>query len=192
MGKAELLNKQQLRDANQNELVPSDRWYQIHTKWYHKASERSQPKQISRASQSWTTVMIGTGKRHCYSWSSASHWIQEKSMRFGVLQAWLSRNGRNTRLKTRDPYHLSFCKIMEHVIVSKLMNHGEQNNILYPLQHGFKRGRSCERQLIDLLMTYEKKVYRTTSRHISSSWTLPSLLTKFVIASWSSSSTTME
>ena len=31
------------------------------------------------------------------------------------------------------------CKIMEHIVASKIMNHGENNNILYPLQHGFRR-----------------------------------------------------
>ena len=31
------------------------------------------------------------------------------------------------------------------------MNHGENNNILYPLQHGFRRGRSCETQLIEFI-----------------------------------------
>ena len=40
------------------------------------------------------------------------------------------------------------CKIMEHIIASQIMNHGESNNILYPLQHGFRRGRSCQTQLI--------------------------------------------
>ncbi|MEW8547734.1 MAG: endonuclease/exonuclease/phosphatase family protein, partial [Candidatus Thiodiazotropha sp.] len=43
------------------------------------------------------------------------------------------------------------CKIMEHVIASQIMNHGETNNILYPLQHGFRRGRSCETQLIEFI-----------------------------------------
>ena len=43
------------------------------------------------------------------------------------------------------------CKIMEHVIASQIMNHGEMNNILYPLQHGFRRGRSCETQLIEFI-----------------------------------------
>ena len=43
------------------------------------------------------------------------------------------------------------CKIMEHVIASQIMNNGEQNNILYPLQHGFRRGRSCETQLIEFI-----------------------------------------
>ena len=40
------------------------------------------------------------------------------------------------------------CKIMEHIIASQIMNHGESNNILYLLQHGFRRGRSCQTQLI--------------------------------------------
>ena len=43
------------------------------------------------------------------------------------------------------------CKIMEHIVSSKIMNHGEDNNILYPLQHGFRRSRSCETQLIEFI-----------------------------------------
>ena len=31
------------------------------------------------------------------------------------------------------------------------MNHGEVNNILYPLQHGFRRGRSYETQLLEFV-----------------------------------------
>ena len=31
------------------------------------------------------------------------------------------------------------------------MNHGEDNNILYPLQDGFRRSRSCETQLIEFI-----------------------------------------
>ena len=31
------------------------------------------------------------------------------------------------------------------------MNHGEDNNILYPLQHGFRRSRSCESQVIEFI-----------------------------------------
>jgi len=41
------------------------------------------------------------------------------------------------------------CKIMEHVITSHIMKHGETNNILYPLQHGFRKARSCETQLLE-------------------------------------------
>ena len=43
------------------------------------------------------------------------------------------------------------CKLMEHVICSAVMNHANQYNILYPLQHGFRARRSCETQLIDMI-----------------------------------------
>ena len=37
---------------------------------------------------------------------------------------------------------------MEHIIVSNLMKHLEIQNILFPLQHGFRRNHSCESQLL--------------------------------------------
>ena len=43
------------------------------------------------------------------------------------------------------------CKIMEHVIVSSLTDHLEKNNILSPRQHGFRRKRSCETQLLEFM-----------------------------------------
>jgi hypothetical protein len=43
------------------------------------------------------------------------------------------------------------CKIMEHVIVHAMMNHMETNRLLHPEQHGFRRQRSCETQLIGLV-----------------------------------------
>jgi hypothetical protein len=43
------------------------------------------------------------------------------------------------------------CKIMEHVLASNIMRHGEDNGILYQLQHGFRRNRSCETQLIEFM-----------------------------------------
>ena len=43
------------------------------------------------------------------------------------------------------------CKVMEHIIASKLTQHLNQHNILYDLQHGFRDRRSCETQLIQLV-----------------------------------------
>ena len=43
------------------------------------------------------------------------------------------------------------CKVMEHIIASKLTQHFNQYNILYDLQHGFRERRSCETQLIQLV-----------------------------------------
>ncbi len=46
------------------------------------------------------------------------------------------------------------CKLMEHIITSSIMRHGNQKHgvmghILYDLQHGFRAQRSCETQLIE-------------------------------------------
>ena len=38
---------------------------------------------------------------------------------------------------------------MEHIIASHIMNHGEEHDILYQLQHGFRKNRSCETQLLE-------------------------------------------
>ena len=43
------------------------------------------------------------------------------------------------------------CKLLEHIIVSAVMRHSEENSILTDNQHGFRRGRSCETQLLELV-----------------------------------------
>ena len=40
------------------------------------------------------------------------------------------------------------CKMLEHIITSHIMTHFESNGILSEEQHGFRRGRSCETQLL--------------------------------------------
>lgn len=40
------------------------------------------------------------------------------------------------------------CKILEHIIHSSIMSHYDRNNILTNAQHGFRKKRSCETQLI--------------------------------------------
>ena len=40
------------------------------------------------------------------------------------------------------------CKTMEHILYHHIMAHLEQLNILKDYQHGFRKGRSCETQLI--------------------------------------------
>jgi hypothetical protein len=47
---------------------------------------------------------------------------------------------------------------MEHILASKIMKHGEENNTLYPLQHGFWKGRSCETQLIEFVDDISKNL----------------------------------
>ena len=52
------------------------------------------------------------------------------------------------------------CKVMEHIVASKLSRHFEQSDILYDLQHGFRERRSCETQLIQLV----EELARNTSQ----------------------------
>jgi len=40
---------------------------------------------------------------------------------------------------------------MEQNICSSLMSHTEHHNILYPLQHCFHPGKSCETQLLEMV-----------------------------------------
>lgn len=40
------------------------------------------------------------------------------------------------------------CKLMEHIIHSNIISHLEKNNILSTYQHGFRKKRSCQSQLI--------------------------------------------
>ena len=42
------------------------------------------------------------------------------------------------------------CKIMEHILGSSIMKHLDENNLLSPAQHGFRKGLSCETQLVML------------------------------------------
>ena len=41
------------------------------------------------------------------------------------------------------------CKLLEHIITSNIMNHADNNKILNPLQHGFRKGLSFETQLVE-------------------------------------------
>ena len=40
------------------------------------------------------------------------------------------------------------CKCLEHILFSQIMHHLDSNEILTPFQHGFRKSRSCETQLI--------------------------------------------
>ena len=53
------------------------------------------------------------------------------------------------------------CKTLEHIVHSHIINHLEQQNILTDQQHGFRKKRSCETQLVktvnDLVKTLNEK-----------------------------------
>ena len=50
------------------------------------------------------------------------------------------------------------CKLMEHVISSSMMRHLDDNGILTDTQHGFRKHRSCESQLISTIHDLAKGI----------------------------------
>jgi hypothetical protein len=50
------------------------------------------------------------------------------------------------------------CKFMEHLVTSHIMKHADAHNIMYPLQYGFKRGLSCETQLLEFIDDISKNI----------------------------------
>ena len=73
-------------------------------------------------------------------------------------------------------------KIMEHVIANQIMNQGEKNSILYPLQHGYRRDRSCEMQLIEFIDDRSNNLQNNQQTDILF-MDFAKLLTRFVTAS---------
>ena len=46
------------------------------------------------------------------------------------------------------------------------MNHADTHNILYPLQHGFRKFRSCETQLLEFIDDVTKNIENSTQTDI--------------------------
>ena len=65
--------------------------------------------------------------------------------------------------------------IMKHIIVSNLMKHLGSQNILFPLQHGFRRNKSCESQLFPSLRSWPVVQLKQTCLL----WILAKLSTRF-------------
>lgn len=42
------------------------------------------------------------------------------------------------------------CKLLEHIVASNVARHLENNDFFFPRQHGFRKGFSCDTQLIEL------------------------------------------
>ena len=50
------------------------------------------------------------------------------------------------------------CKVMEHIMASQMTRHLEENKRLCKHQHGFRKYRSCETQLTELMCDISKKI----------------------------------
>jgi hypothetical protein len=55
---------------------------------------------------------------------------------------------------------------MEHVVVSAIMTHTDNHNILYPLQHGFRKNRSCETQLLEFIDDVTKNMEKSLQTEV--------------------------
>ena len=87
--------------------------------------------------------------------------IFQSSMSSGVVPAdWRSayvtpifKKGEQYNPANYRPVSLTciVCKLMEHIVVSSVMQHFEAHNLLNDRQHGFRRGRSCESQLLEFV-----------------------------------------
>ena len=75
------------------------------------------------------------------------------------------KKGKRFEAVNYRPISLTFicCKIMEHLVTSHIMKHVDANNIMYPLQHGFRRGLSCEMQLLEFIDDISKTL--DTGKH---------------------------
>ena len=72
------------------------------------------------------------------------------------------KSGKRLRSKAENYRPISLtsipCKILEHIVHSNVMNHLDDNGILSDAQHGFRKSRSCETQLITLINDLAKSL----------------------------------
>ena len=72
------------------------------------------------------------------------------------------KKGKKTVAANYRPISLTSicCKLFEHVITRQVMNHAEEHNILYNMQHGFRSGLSCETQLVEFIHDLSRNCYQ--------------------------------
>ena len=65
----------------------------------------------------------------------------------------LHKKGPKNLVENYHPISLTsiICKTMEKFITDCLLEHMEKNKLFTPHQHGFRKGRSCITQLIEVL-----------------------------------------
>ena len=63
------------------------------------------------------------------------------------------KSGKKNNVKNYRPISLTSicCKMLEHIIVSNLVSHLEENSLLSSKQFGFRKGSSCEMLLVDMI-----------------------------------------
>ena len=95
-----------------------------------------------------TAQEIAPAITHLFSLSLKSGEIPD-AWRHALVQPVFKKGDRSCAANYR-PISLTsvICKLLEHVIRSSMTSHFDRNNILVTTQHGFRKNRSCETQLI--------------------------------------------
>ena len=87
----------------------------------------------------------------------SQHFSKHPSIKAKIPPDWkeafvvpIFKKGDKSRASNYRPVSLTVvtCKILEHIICSSIAKHLETNWILNDAQHGFRKNRSCESQLI--------------------------------------------
>ena len=61
------------------------------------------------------------------------------------------------QITARFPFLAFSASVLEHILASNIVNHLEQQEVLYDLKHGFRQGRSCETQFAMLVKDLARK-----------------------------------
>jgi hypothetical protein len=72
-------------------------------------------------------------------------WPDRETWVFGIADTSVFKKGAKSKPENYRPISLTciLSKVLEHIIVSSIMNHLDNHNLLYPLQHGFRSKLSC-------------------------------------------------
>ena len=85
-----------------------------------------------------------------------NHWLSIMIYAYGIMPIFTShifKKGDRLQPINYRPISLASitCKMLEHIITSNIMQHLDKHNILHDAQHGFRKHRSTETQLIQLI-----------------------------------------
>ena len=129
-------------------------WHQHHRGWSEQTPAQPQPQQsLWPRRHNSQTFEDGCRGIHPGPYSALLHLIafrhSAKGLETGQHHTCFRKGGKYNAANYR-PISLTCvtCKLMEHIITSHIMSHLEKNEILCPEQHGFRRGHSCETQLL--------------------------------------------
>ena len=70
------------------------------------------------------------------------------------------KKGDHSKAENYRPVSLTSiaCKALEHIVTSSIMKHLDSHNILTDAQHGFRKRRSCETQLIQTVQDLARNI----------------------------------